>query len=604
MITKLEIKVIDGVAPVTLAEAVKIGDGTDRTVKQELDDLKNNTNSDNISDISYKIEEVKNRYPQCLNYKGVFDWDYLTGSWTAEKERLFDNCVKGDFWLNINTNKLMAMHCYLHYPNDVMYFDGVNVTPLKMPKSYYAPPKNRYDVCIVGGGAGGVSCAYALKDKGYNVILIEKLDMLGGTHIHGAIPKLLSNPITAPWFKEVAREGYEKGYITFGNQKEVGEGTTFEKLWRGGLYSAGTEYAQWGSEVLVSYYWTSMKYYNDLKNNIDIRLNTEFLNSNLDIINNKKINEIKVRDRINGNEYSIFSEYFIDCSADGVLCRSGKTEGTDFFIGTDGKSLYNESAYAENYVADRYSINTVEGGYRVIGDSHLPSDKLRDEDKTKWKEYDDITNKVNGGAISIPNEYHATISTSTGNAINPKIFIDKGNDYAHSLAYFRSKAHFKKLGRSDRYAEQCKMLGIRESYRIKCDRMLTQEDCETRATSLNIVDNHTIALSSWWVDIHNDISLQGNVNNSFLNGIPYESLIPSAFNNVLVGSRCFGASHIAQSSFRLTKTIMSIGYACGKAITQCVDSWLEDVRDINIDKLQSDVGITELMAEMETYYSV
>lgn len=32
---------------------------------------------------------------------------------------------------------------------------------------------DRYDVVIIGGGAGGVACAYALKDSGYKVLLIE-----------------------------------------------------------------------------------------------------------------------------------------------------------------------------------------------------------------------------------------------------------------------------------------------------------------------------------------------------------------------------------------------------------------------------------------------
>jgi hypothetical protein len=133
--------------------------------------------------------------------------------------------------------------------------------------------------------------------------------------------------------------------------------------------------------------------------------------------------------------------------------------------------------------------------------------------------------------------------------------------------------------------------------------MLTQTDCETKATSLNLASNHTIALSSWWVDIHNDTTLQNEINNTFINGIPYESLIPSAFKNVLVGSRCLGVSHIAQASFRLTKTMMSIGYACGFALAQCVSNWYDDVRSVDIPKLQSDIGISDVMTEIETYFT-
>lgn len=572
--TKLNKKVIEGVAPVTLAECVYTN--SNETLKE-------------------KLLDIKNKYPQCKNFKGSFEWDNLT-------EEIFDNCVEGDFWINDKTDKLMAMHCYLHYPNDIMYFDGKDVTPLKLLKSYYKKCKERYDVCIIGGGAGGMGAAYALKDKGYKVILIDKLDSLGGSHLN-SIPSILASPMCGDWFKNIMRDAYNNGYMKFGKSNEVGEGDTFEKLWRGSLYNSGTTYTYWGNEVIPSVYWTSQRYYNDLKDKMDIRLNTEFIKSYLESSGSKeKVGGIKVKDLVTGGEYDVFAEYFIDCSADGVLCRSNKEEGKDYFIGADAKSLYNENAYAEGYAGDRYKINTVECGYRIGGDSYLKGDKLREEDKTKWKDYPDVTTKINGGAITSLKEYHSFISTSTGNKIDNKIYIDNGHDYAHSVGYFRSLSHFKKLGRVDRYMEVCKMLGVRESYRIKCDKMLTQADCEHRVTLDDISKKRIITLSSWWVDLHNDTSLQGNVNNSFLNGIPYESIIPSAFTNVLIGSRCFGASHLALASMRLIKTMMSLGYVCGNAISQCVCGWLDDVRNVDISKLQSDIGIVDVMNEMDTYF--
>ena len=145
------------------------------------------------------------------------------------------------------------------------------------------------------------------------------------------------------------------------------------------------------------------------------------------------------------------------------------------------------------------------------------------------------------------------------------------------------------------------MLAIRETYRINCDRMLKQSDVETRATSSNYVSNHTIALSSWYADIHNSNNI-GSITSSWLIGIPFECLIPSAFTNVLVGSRCFGASHIGASAVRVTKTMMSLGYVCGKAMELAVESWLDDVRNIDITTLQTNVGIADLITEMETYF--
>jgi hypothetical protein len=597
--TNLNKKVIDGVAPVTLADCVYMGDGTTKTIKQVIDTILANggtVESGTINGTLAKIDQIKDMYPQCTNFKGSFDWNNLT-------EQMWDNCQKGDFWINDKTTELKAMHCYIHYPNDVMYWDGTNITPLKVKVSYGSHTSQKYDICIVGAGAGGMGAAYALKDKGYNVIIVDKLDVLGGTHLN-AMPSILPSPITGTWFKNIMRDAYNDGRMAFNRKYEVGEGDTFDKLWRGGYYNWGTTVQYWGNTVEPAMYWTSQRYLKDLRHKIDIRLNTELLSVvHEDVTGGKKrVGAIKVRDLAGGKEYTIHAEYFIDCSADGVLCRSGMTEGVDYFIGSDSKATYNESAYPDGYVADRYNINTVEAGYRHGIDSYLPGDKMRFEDRTKWKKFDNITGYSNGTIVS-QKEGHSFTSTSRGNEIDPVIFIDKGNDYAHAEGYYRTKHHLTLSGYSGhRYMEQGKMLGIRESYRIKCDRMLTQADTEIRMTSALIVPNKVIALSSWWCDLHNDIATQNGVNNSFLNGIGYDSITPSAFTNVLIGSRCFGASHLALANLRLIKVMMSLGYACGHAMSQCVDGWLNDVRDVDIAKLQADIEIQELMTEMETHF--
>ena len=176
--------------------------------------------------------------------------------------------------------------------------------------------------------------------------------------------------------------------------------------------------------------------------------------------------------------------------------------------------------------------------------------------------------------------------------------IDYGNDYALAYAEDRCKYHASVDYQAGYYCQQNKMLGIRESYRIKCDYMCTQTDCEHRVVRDDIVPNHIIALSTWYTDLHN---AEVHVSNSGFNGIPYESLIPSAFKNVLIASRCFGCSHIAQASFRLTKTMMSLGYAAGNALSQCVINNIENVRNIDIPTLQQDVKIFELFDEVNEY---
>ena len=307
---------------------------------------------------------------------------------------------------------------------------------------------------------------------------------------------------------------------------------------------------------------------------------------------------VKVKDLINDEEYSIYGEYFVDASADGVLCRSHKVLDTDFYIGADPYDRFNESALNTSFEGNHYDINTVELAYRVARQTYKNYDKTRPaSEKDDYKPCSNITNKVNAHINDI-------ISPSTGTGIEPKIFIDCGNDVCLNDSIPRVLAHVKVCpytggNDSNNFAEPMPMLGIRESYRIKCDRMLKQSDCESTASSSNIADEHTIALSSWYVDIHIGTTSISSVNSTYNNGIPYESLIPSAFKNVLIGSRCFGLSHIAQCNFRLVKAIMSIGYACGYALRQCRAGWLDDVRNIDITQLQTDIGIADAMVKVE-----
>ena len=145
------------------------------------------------------------------------------------------------------------------------------------------------------------------------------------------------------------------------------------------------------------------------------------------------------------------------------------------------------------------------------------------------------------------------------------------------------------------------MLAIREGYRAKCDYMVTQTDIERKITSADLADSHTVALSSWYCDIHNADSVNAsNVAPSWLNGVPYEALIPINYTNVLVACRGVGASHVGAAAFRLIRTMLSIGYAAGRAVRMAREGWLDDVRDIDVSALQADIGIAELLEDIES----
>lgn len=550
-----------------------------------------NVNISNTSGSNDSIEaDIKSQYPQCTNFKGSFDWDSLTSNSR-------DSFTKGDFWVNDLVNEPVVYDSRVHFPNNIVYFDGTYLQPLYRNKFTDTTVQEEYDVCIVGGGAGGIGTAYALKDKGLKVCLIDKLEELGGTHIHASIPVLISTPINGTWYKDIVEDAYNIGMVDinmFSGRKEgVGEGTQFEKLWRSSLYCnhCNERGVQWN----VSMGWFSNRYYQDLHNSVDIKLRTEFIEST---ISNGKITSIKVKSLDTNTEYYINAKYFVDCSADGVLCRSGKTLNTDFFIGTDDRARFGETAYEENEAPNIYGINTVESGYLEKSSGYKYKGSKDQTNDISGLSYTDIGKGVNGATEDPQCRQFRSISPTGNCAVPAEIFIDNGNDYALEWSKDRARYHSATRGGGGGYLQQNKMLGIRESYRIKCDYMCTQTDCEHRVVRDDIVPNHIIALSTWYTDLHNATTTSKN---SGFNGIPYESLVASAYTNVLVASRCFGCSHIAQASFRLTKTMMSLGYAAGNALSQCVINNIENVRNIDIPTLQQDVEIFELFDEVNEY---
>jgi len=64
--------------------------------------------------------------------------------------------------------------------------------------------------------------------------------------------------------------------------------------------------------------------------------------------------------------------------------------------------------------------------------------------------------------------------------------------------------------------------------------------------------------------------------------IPYRSLIPCDFDNVLVGGRCCGATHEAAGAIRVMVNCMQTGQAAGLAAALSGS----DVREVAVEELQ------------------
>jgi hypothetical protein len=130
------------------------------------------------------------------------------------------------------------------------------------------------------------------------------------------------------------------------------------------------------------------------------------------------------------------------------------------------------------------------------------------------------------------------------------------------------------------------MLGIRESYRVVTEHILTEGDVRAGLKAGRHKD--VIAVADHALDIHGGGHGAKELKEPY--GIPYRCLIPKDWKNVLVAGRCSGFSHIAASSCRLSRTMMALGHAAGLAAAEAARDG-KDVREVDVPEMQKELGV-------------
>lgn len=576
-------------------------------------------------DMQRKIKNYNSKYK---NYKGMYErledgkalsfnldsYQYPLNMGGSEKTTYYQG-EKGDFYIYVDDDVKLLDNSQA-IKGSIVYFDG---TYLKAEPNPFWIDGNEifdehYDVFIAGGGSGAVGTAFALKDLGYKVCMVEKLDSLGGTHANTGIISAIPSPVGS-WYKEILSASIDNRGITVANNYVTAD--NIDTMFKAGQVSLDAN--QVGKQTTINPYWYRDYLLEAFASKIDVKLNTE-------VIDNKEINGkiiyATVRNTKTGVIKNIYADYFVDCTADCYLLRANKELGKDYFIGSDSKTLYNESAYSDGYVGDKYGINSYEVDYYQGNPQYnvLACDArtTRFEDGSKYEDIEGVSSRINGQYAIFGGYKHfkANDTHTYINIVSPDFYsvlpqnwlIDYGYDYTYKHSEKYAKAHYKKCSITSSNSKSSfrgitPLLAIREGYRMKCDRMLKQSDIETKVNATNLVSEHYIALSTWYADSHVPTGKPATfkastVKNSWLNGVPYECLIPSCYKNALVACRGFGASHISASAVRLIRTMMSLGYASGKAIQLCLENNLDDVRNVDITQLQTNIGISDLLTEV------
>ncbi len=407
------------------------------------------------------------------------------------------------------------------------------------------------DVCVVGGGSAGIGAAVGASRNGGTVVLVEKNKILGGTSTAGYVCRWEPGPGDA-----LAREIYTQlkrrpNAVGITRRLPTAFGALLEidpKL----SYDDTTQRAGVAAKDLHAVVFEPQIFHQAVRELLEetgrcrVLLETEFTRAE---VNGRRVSAIYATGK-KGTAYRIEAETFIDASGGAHLCRR---IGCETLVGEDGFERFHEPHAPKKPSG---TLNAISLCYRVTPRTDAAVETLPLEESAKgWARIATVHTLPAGDFIVNP------LGLVPG-----RMLIDKGYAKTYEIARRRAAAHWRWLKQHAPFKE-CRfysfapMLGIRESHRVLTEYMLTEHDL------LCGLDKHLytdiVAHADHPMDTHGRGGGLRPVTGVY--GIPFRCLVPKGWSNVLVAGRCAGFSHLAASSCRLSRTMMALGHAAGRA---------------------------------------
>lgn len=386
------------------------------------------------------------------------------------------------------------------------------------------------DVCVVGGGSGGVGAALAAARMGADVIVVEKHQMLGGTStvawVHswepsrggGGIPKDIWQAMKADPMASAAT-GYAKSEPRIG-----GTWLTWEP-WA--FHYASTRLLEQTDKCRVLHG----------AHFVDVEMDGQTVAA--------------VLCAFAGSTLAIRAPVVIDCTADGNVCVAA---GCEYRVGEDAKTDFDESNAP---VEPTQSLNAMTLLYRITD--------------TGEKQPSFLPPGLPAGGCSKP---AALRTCANGDILVNAVNMIAGNAILHTdLGRILRQAtrlvyeHFHWMRAENGYgtwsiAGVAPEIGVRETRRVMGECVLTEHDCQ--AGVKNQPHEDIVAITDHAVDIHGPKHKLYEVPNGAY-GVPFRCLLPKRVMNLMIACRAASFSHIAASSCRLSRTMMTLGQAAGTA---------------------------------------
>ncbi|MBR2869878.1 MAG: FAD-dependent oxidoreductase [Clostridia bacterium] len=384
-----------------------------------------------------------------------------------------------------------------------------------------------YDLIVVGGGLAGVASAVSAKRQGLNVLIIERSGCFGGA---------ISNNLVYP-FMRYWQDNPDDTYT----------------LLSAGIFSEIRE--------LAEQYEKADSLMNFKPQAIKLTLDKLIVDSGVDFLfhstvysvttKNDKVKSVKVLTKSTKTEF--FAKYFIDATGDGELIYYA---GCDYQLGRESDNLCQPMTTC----------------FRISG---VDLDRMRKDYPTLQQKWKELKSK---GQIKNPRENILSmiglgegilhLNTTRVVKLNPTDAFEISRaeviarEQVYELFHFL-KAHSTAFENST-IISVANEIGVRESRKLKGVHILTEQEI----ISCKRFED-AIALGNYEIDVHNPEGT-GTYLHYFKQGevysIPYRSLLPKEYTNLLVAGRCLSATHQAHSAVRILPICTCLGQAAGTAI--------------------------------------
>lgn len=385
----------------------------------------------------------------------------------------------------------------------------------------------KYNLIVAGGGLAGVAAAVRAAREGLSVLLLEKSGCLGGA---------MSNNLVYPFMEYWTNDPTNKSrrYLSAGIFKEMRD--------RERAYDPSRSDMEFSPE-LFKFVLDDMV----SEAGVDVLFHSVLLDVQSE---NSRIRSVRAA-TISGI-LSFAADFFIDATGNGDLFALA---GCDYQLGRESDGLCQPMTTCFRisgvdmalFKQDQEKLQSLYKQYRAEGKIKNPREDIL------------IFHGIGNGIL----HFNTTriVKHDPTNAFDVSRAEIEARRQVNEMARFLKENS--KAFENSTIISVAGEIGIRESRKLKGVHILTAEELK------DLVDfEDAIALGNYDIDIHNPEGA-GTSHYYFKDGeyykIPYRSLLPKEYENLLVAGRCISATHEAQASIRIMPICACLGEAAGTA---------------------------------------